>query len=153
MGELCECRCNAARARRGFEQDSVPGSQRMERMDRRQEKRIISRADHEHDTKGLAPHFKRSAAHPQRAATASTMPRREHSVAARRSSHRHASASGNTSETSFSATGRRLTSCGSTREGVRMQSEQVTEVADKLQAPGDGVPPTSPGARAQRKGA
>ena len=105
-----------ARAGRGFEQHSIARDQCMQRMNRGQEERIVSRADHEHDTEaaGAALQTKRRAAKTDGHACRSAAARAR--GAALRSSQRHASASGRTSETSFSASGRSLTAAGGNGE-------------------------------------
>ena len=69
-----------ARAGRGFEQHGIARDECVQRMNRGQEERIVSRPDHEHDTERLPLHFERNALQPKRTATLAAATRREHAA-------------------------------------------------------------------------
>ena len=76
--ESSEKKRDIPRARRGLEQDRVARDERVERMNRREKERIISRTDDKHEAEWLALHFKGEAAQPERTPAFSGATRREH---------------------------------------------------------------------------
>ena len=123
-----------AGAGRGLEQHGVARDERMQRMNRGQKERIISRPDHEHKAEWLALDFKRNAV----AARADARACRSDAARARalrfRSSQRQASASGRTSETSFSASGRSLTAAAAMARASAFSAIRWRSSSDNSQA-------------------
>ena len=76
--EARESQRDFARAWRGLELHGIASGERVQRLDRRQEERIVARADDEHHAKWPALHFKRNTLQPERAPAFSASARGQH---------------------------------------------------------------------------